>query len=271
MRVTILGAGDTTGTPTPGCSCDTCTAARDRGVERSRFSVLVEGPEGALLIDASPDLRHQLLDNDVPVPDAATVTHVHFDHLDGLGNAYRLVDSLPVHAANETDPTTGESVADTIRRKYDYLDRVSVHDAAPHEPIRVCGLDCTLVPVDHPPLLCYGVVVDDPETGGRLAISGDTTYDVPERSREALSGADLLFADGIVPASMCAHHPKGGRHHVDGVPMTFGTKHMTREGALRFADDCRADRVRIVHVSHFYGADEAFAEPLAVDGETCTV
>ena len=67
------------------------------------------------------------------LPDAAVITHVHFDHLDGLGNAYRLFDDLPVHAPNEVDPVTDESVADTVRRKYDYLDRITVHDETAFE------------------------------------------------------------------------------------------------------------------------------------------
>ncbi|ESP87265.1 MBL fold metallo-hydrolase [Candidatus Halobonum tyrrellensis] len=271
MRVTLLGTGDTTGTPTVGCDCDTCRTARERGVERSRFSVHVENERtgDCLLVDCSPDFRQQFLDHDVPLPDAAVVTHVHFDHLDGLGNAYRVFDDLPVYAADAVDPATGESIADHIRRKYDYLDRVSVRDATPYESVRVCGLDVTLVPVDHPPLACYGVVVSDPETGAKLSVSGDTTYDIPPDSRAALADPDLLLADGIVPAALCEHHPAGGSHHApDGTPRTFGTKHMTREGALALADDLDADRTRLVHVSHFYAADEAFAEPLAVDGET---
>ena len=270
MEITLLGTGDTTGTPTPGCDCDTCSVARERGIERSRFSVHVrnERTDESLLIDASPDFRSQFLENDVPLPDAAVITHVHFDHLDGLGNAYRLFDDLPVHAADETDPVTGESVAGTIRRKYDYLDRITVVERAPMATFRTCGLDVTLVPVDHPPLLCYGVVIEDPETGARLSLSGDTSYAVPEASRAALADPDLLLADAIVPASLCAHHPLGGRHRDEtGTPRTFGTKHMTREGALALANDIGADRTRLVHVAHFYPPEEAFAEPLAVDGE----
>jgi phosphoribosyl 1,2-cyclic phosphate phosphodiesterase len=271
MRVTLLGTGDTTGTPTVGCDCDTCRAARERGVERSRFSVHVanERTGESLLVDASPDFRQQFLDHDVPLPTEVVVTHVHFDHLDGLGNAYRLFDDLPVHAAGTVDAVTGESVADTIRRKYDYLDRVTVHDAVPLEPVRIAGLDCTLVPVDHPPLDCYGLAVEDPETGAKLSLSGDTNYAIPEESRDALRDPDLLLADGIVPASLCEHHPAGGDHHgPDGVPRTFGTKHMTREGALALGDDLAADETRVVHTAHFYPADEAFEDPLAVDGET---
>ncbi|WP_336343132.1 MBL fold metallo-hydrolase [Halalkalicoccus ordinarius] len=270
MRITLLGTGDTTGTPTPGCDCETCERARERGVERSRFSVHVgnERTGESLLVDASPDFRHQFLTEGVPLPDATVISHVHFDHLDGLGNAYRLFDDLPVHAADEVDPVTEESVADTIRDKYAYLDRITVHDRTPFEPFRTCGLDVTLVPVDHPPMICYGLAIEDPETGAKLSLTGDTSYDVPERSREALADPDLLLADAIAPASLCEHHPVGGSHHDSaGVPRTFGTKHMTREGALSLADRLNADRTRLVHLSHFYPVEEAFEEPLAIDGE----
>lgn len=270
MRVTLLGTGDTTGTPTPGCTCDTCERARELGVERSRFSVHVENERTgeSLLVDMSPDFRHQFLTHEVALPDAVVITHIHFDHLDGLGNAYRLFDDLPVHAAGEVDPETGESVAATVRSKYDYLDRITVRDHAPFEPFRVCGFDMTLVPVDHPPLSCYGLAVEDPETGAKLSLSGDTSYDVPDRSREVLADPDLLLADAIVPASLCERHPLGGSHHApDGTPRTFGTKHMTREGALDLAEGLNADRTRLVHLAHFYPAEAAFEEPLAVDGE----
>jgi phosphoribosyl 1,2-cyclic phosphate phosphodiesterase len=268
MEVTLLGTGDTTGTPTPGCDCDTCREARERDVERSRFSVHVRNEETdeSLLIDASPDFRHQFLTREVALPDELLVTHVHFDHLDGLGNAYRLFDALPVHAADERDPETGESVAETVRSKFDYLDRITVHDRTPLSSFSACGFDVTLVPVDHPPLLCYGVVVEG--NGAKLALTGDTSYAIPEASREALADADLLLADAIVPASLCEYHPAGGRHpDEDGVPRTFGYKHATREGALSLAEELRAEETRLVHVSHFYPAEEAFEEPLAVDGE----
>ncbi|KAB7514535.1 MBL fold metallo-hydrolase [Halosegnis rubeus] len=268
MQVTLLGTGDTTGTPTPGCDCDTCERARELGVERTRFSVHIhnEVTDESLLVDISPDFRHQMLDHEVSLPDAALVTHIHFDHLHGMGNAYRLLSSLPVHAADETDPETGKSVAETVAGDYDYLDAVTVtgHDA--HESFEVCGFEVTFVPVVHPPLVCYGVRIDHGDAS--LAITGDTNFGIADASREALSGADLLLADGITPASRCQYHPLGGDHHDDdGVPRTFGTKHMTIEGARDLAAELDADRYRVLHVSHFTPADRAFEDPLAVDGE----
>ncbi|GAB3670967.1 MBL fold metallo-hydrolase [Halopiger thermotolerans] len=270
MRVTLLGTGDTTGTPTVGCDCETCETARERDLERTRFSVHVENErtDESLLIDFSPDFRYQFLRDEVPLPDAAVVTHIHFDHLDGLGNVFRVLDSLEVYAADETDPQTGKSVAETVRDDYHYLDPLEVHPTTPLEPVRVCGFDVTLVPVEHPPLLCYGLAIEDPKTGAKLSLSGDTSYGIPAESREVLAEPDLLLADAIVPARFCEHHPVGGRHEgPDGTPRTFGTKHMTREGALALAEDLAAEQTRLVHLAHYYPADEAFEEPLAVDGE----
>lgn len=270
MQITLLGTGDTTGTPTVGCDCDTCRRARERGVRRTRQSIHIknERTDESLLIDTSPDFRQQFLTHDVALPDAVVITHIHFDHLDGLGNAYRLFDDLPVHAAAEVDPKTDESVAETVIDKYHYLDRISVeaHDA--YKTFRVCGLEVTLVPVEHPPLLSYGVVIVDPETGARCALTGDTNYGISDDARAALSDPDLLIADAIVPASLCEHHPMGGRHHDEnGVPRTFGYKHMTREGALDMAERLDATKTRLVHIAHFYPVEEAFEDPLALDGE----
>ncbi|WP_136688222.1 MBL fold metallo-hydrolase [Halorhabdus amylolytica] len=288
MEVTLLGTGDTTGTPTVGCDCETCQRARDpddelreqlhdrgvnvgsRGVERTRFSVHVrnERTGETLLIDASPDFRTQFLREDLNAPDAVLITHVHFDHLDGLGNVYRLTRDLPIYASGKTDPTTGKSVAESIRERYDYLDVIDVRPRDPFESFRVCGLDLTLVAVDHPPLDCYGVVIEDPETGGKLALTGDTSYRVPPESKDALADADLLLADGILPADRCDSHPAGGAHHDDaGVPMTYGSKHMTIEGARSLADELDAGELRIVHLSHYLSAETAFDAPRAVDGE----
>jgi phosphoribosyl 1,2-cyclic phosphate phosphodiesterase len=42
---------------------------------------------------------------------------------------------------------------------------------------------------------------------------------------------------------------------------------MTVEGARALGEDLDAGETRVVHVSHFLDADDAFEESLAVDGE----
>ena len=270
MEVTLLGTGDTTGTPTVGCACETCETARRRGIERSRFSVHVRNrrTDESILVDFSPDFRAQFAGETVPLPDAGVITHIHFDHVDGLGNAYRLFDRLPVYASAASGREGAPSVARTVADKYAYLRPVEVIGVEPLTPQRVCGLELTLVQVVHPPVQSYGVVIGDPQRDCRVAISGDTAYSIDRAARDAFRGADLFLADAIVPAALCDRHPLGGADHTEGgTPRTFGTKHMTREGALALADELDVAEVRLVHTAHFYPPDEAFEAPLAVDGE----
>jgi len=125
----------------------------------------------------------------------------------------------------------------------------------------------TLVPVEHPPLVCYGLAIEDPWTGAKLSITGDTSYDIPEESRAVLADADLLLADGIVPASLCEHHPSAVATRTARAPSDVRHETHDSRGALAMAEQLNADRTRLVHLAHFYPAEEAFEEPLAIDGE----
>lgn len=51
---------------------------------RSRVSVLVEDQDYRVLIDTSPDLRSQFLDNEIDRVDAVLWTHDHADHCHGI-------------------------------------------------------------------------------------------------------------------------------------------------------------------------------------------
>ncbi len=87
MKVTILGCGGSGGVPladgTPGGNWGACDPANPRN-RRRRVSILVESGETTILVDASPDLRAQLLDAQVRNLDAVLFTHAHADHCHGL-------------------------------------------------------------------------------------------------------------------------------------------------------------------------------------------
>jgi len=87
MKVTILGCGGSGGVPladgTPGGNWGTCNPRNPRN-RRRRCSILLEVQGRSILIDTSPDLRSQLLDNKVGRIDAVLFTHLHADHLHGL-------------------------------------------------------------------------------------------------------------------------------------------------------------------------------------------
>ncbi|MGH9353121.1 MAG: MBL fold metallo-hydrolase, partial [Terriglobia bacterium] len=83
MRLTFLGTGTSTGVPTLGCHCSTCTSADPRD-QRTRSSVLLEYSGRAVVIDTSPDFRQQGLREGLDRLDAVVFTHTHADHVFGL-------------------------------------------------------------------------------------------------------------------------------------------------------------------------------------------
>ncbi len=123
MRVIVLGCGGSAGVPSLGGvdgrgdwgACDP-TERRNR---RARASILIEGPQGRILVDTGPDLRAQLLACAVPQVDAVIFTHAHADHVSGFDDVRllnRIIGApLPAYATRTT--------RDELSRRFDYAFR----------------------------------------------------------------------------------------------------------------------------------------------------
>src|SRR5918997_2214075 len=83
MKFTLLGTGTSTGVPSIGCDCETCTSEDPRD-KRLRVSVLVEHAGLQVLVDTSSDFRQQALRQRISRLDAVLITHCHADHVFGL-------------------------------------------------------------------------------------------------------------------------------------------------------------------------------------------
>jgi phosphoribosyl 1,2-cyclic phosphate phosphodiesterase len=83
MRVTVLGCGGSGGVPLIGGIWGRCDPANPKN-RRRRVSIHVEIGGQSILVDASPDLRQQLLDADIRHLDAVLFTHEHADHCHGI-------------------------------------------------------------------------------------------------------------------------------------------------------------------------------------------
>jgi phosphoribosyl 1,2-cyclic phosphate phosphodiesterase len=83
VKVTILGCGGAGGVPSLSDGWGACNPANPRNTRR-RASILVQDGTTTVLVDASPDLRQQLLDAGVNRLDAVLFTHAHADHIHGL-------------------------------------------------------------------------------------------------------------------------------------------------------------------------------------------
>ena len=75
-RLTILGSGAAPGVPSLGRGWGVCDPENVKN-RRSRTSVYLEYGDVRLLIDTSPDLRLQLLANDIRYLDGILYTHAH--------------------------------------------------------------------------------------------------------------------------------------------------------------------------------------------------
>ena len=83
MKLTFLGTGTSTGVPSIGCECETCTSDDPRD-KRLRVSVLIEHAGQSVLVDTSSDFRQQALRYGLKRLDAVLITHCHADHIFGL-------------------------------------------------------------------------------------------------------------------------------------------------------------------------------------------
>jgi phosphoribosyl 1,2-cyclic phosphate phosphodiesterase len=83
MQITILGSGNSSGTPALDYGWGKCDPANPRN-RRLRPSILVSDGDIQVLVDTSPDLREQALRADIHQLDAVIFTHAHADHLHGI-------------------------------------------------------------------------------------------------------------------------------------------------------------------------------------------
>lgn len=116
-KISILGSGTSTGVPILGCNCQVCQS-NDLRNKRLRTSAVIQLASGKnVLIDASPDLRTQLLRDKVDMVDAAIITHDHADHTHGMDDlrpfGFKAKKAIPVYASALT--------AGSLRNKFPYI------------------------------------------------------------------------------------------------------------------------------------------------------
>ncbi|HYE16278.1 MAG TPA: MBL fold metallo-hydrolase [Pyrinomonadaceae bacterium] len=228
MKVTLLGTGTSTGVPSIGCECETCTSEDPRD-KRLRVSALVEHEGLSVLIDTSSDFRQQALRHRIRRLDAVLITHCHADHIFGLDDIRPLNfrhGALGVYA--------NERAWRDIRRIFQYVFEPSHFGG---------GLPQVLAhTVEHGASFCLGpglTVTPVEVIHGRLPVAAyrlnDFAYltdlsEIPHGSLELLRGLDALVLDCL----RVRPHPT----------------HLWLERSLEYVRELRPRRTFFTHMAH---------------------
>ena len=105
MKFIILGCGSSLGVPRPDGYFGKCNPKNKKNY-RSRCSALIKTKDETVLIDTSPDLRQQLIINNIKRIDKVFYSHMHADQTHGI-NDLRVFyiqnkKTIPVYADNPT-------------------------------------------------------------------------------------------------------------------------------------------------------------------------
>jgi len=104
-KVIMMGTGAAPGVPALAKGWGRCDPNNPKN-RRRRIGTYIDFGTTKFLIDTSPDLRQQLLDNNIRFVDAVLYTHAHADHLHGIDDLRELnrISGKPidVYALSET-------------------------------------------------------------------------------------------------------------------------------------------------------------------------
>jgi phosphoribosyl 1,2-cyclic phosphate phosphodiesterase len=193
---TFLGTGTSVGIPMVGCRCEVCQSANPRN-NRYRCSVLISAPGGVILIDTPPELRLQLLREQVGRIDAVLFTHAHADHLHGLDD----LRPIPKYTGQAVPLFCAEDVEKRIREGFRYafaqeskpetvfLPRLVIHRIG-LEPFEAAGERVVPIALEHAGTPVLGFRIRD------MAYCTDVSR-IPDESWPLLEGLDVLVLDAL--------------------------------------------------------------------------
>ncbi len=204
LRFTILGCGSSMGVPRVALGWGDCDPNNPKN-RRRRCSLLVEktaasGQTTRLLVDATPDLREQLLDARIEELDAVLLTHEHADHTHGIDDLRPFF----VKTRKPVDIYMDEPTARAMHARFGYCFRTPPGSQYPptlreHRltPGKAMTIDGKGGPIDVLPILQdHG---DIPSLGfrfGNLAYSCDIKG-LPADSLPLMAGLDLWIVDAL--------------------------------------------------------------------------
>lgn len=240
FKFTFLGTGTSAGIPVITCGCDVCMSD-DPKDKRLRCSVCIrfndrEGAQRVVLIDASPDLRQQVLREKITRCDGVLFTHNHVDHTFGLDDTRMFNISMQQPLNIYAERHTLQHLARVFQHVFESHKNVNdsfVANLIPNElfpgiPINIYGVSFTPIRLMHGRLPIVGYRIDL-SNGSSLAYCTDVSS-VPPDSWPLLEDLDVLVLDML----RFRHHPT----------------HLTLDQALEISSRVDAKQTYFTHMTH---------------------
>jgi phosphoribosyl 1,2-cyclic phosphate phosphodiesterase len=211
FSVTILGCGSSGGVPRVAQGWGSCDPNEPRN-RRRRCSILVKrtSPHGEtnVLVDTSPDLREQMLSENVEALDGVFITHDHADHTHGIDDLRPFYVQTRRRIATWIDPVTAPGLRDRFGYAFeapegsDYPPILIEHRFVPGEATEVEGPGGTVSAV--PFRLPHGNIEALGLRFGSMAYTPDLNA-IPADKLDHLRGLDLWIVDALRIAPHPSH------------------------------------------------------------------
>ena len=232
LTVTVLGCGNSEGTPSAGNDWGRCDPNDPRN-RRTRPSIAVQSNTTTLVVDTGPDFRTQINTANITQIDAVLYTHAHSDHINGADD----LRSLSKRQNHEPINVYGEEhTFETMMTRFPYqFEPLSpLYPKVMHmnlitpecfgQPITVGDISFVPFAQDHGLCLTLGFRF------GNLAYSTDVV-DLDEDAYSALQGIETWIVDGA------GHYrPKNPAH-------------LTIESVIKMCERIQPKRVYLTHLS----------------------
>ena len=123
MKFIILGCGSSMGVPRADGFFGSCNPKNPKNF-RSRCSAIIQGKKENVLIDTSPDLRQQLINNKITKIDRVLYTHMHADQTHGINDLrvffLKNKKKIPIYTDSNTKKYLLKSFGYCFKKHYDY-------------------------------------------------------------------------------------------------------------------------------------------------------
>ena len=165
VKFIILGCGSSLGVPRADGNWGDCNPRIKRNY-RTRCSAFIKSKIKNILIDTSPDLRHQLIKNNITNVNCVIYSHKHSDQVHGINDlrvfSYKNNEKMPVYADYETGKYIKNNFSYCFKNTPDYRAILKLNKLKKNFSFSKNGKSISIksVPVKHGRIKCQSFIIN---------------------------------------------------------------------------------------------------------------